>query len=110
MGFRGYGFTWQRGLIRERLDRAVANTQWSDLFTHATLTNCEMVRSDHRPIVMDMSYLRETHRGEGVKKRRFEARWLHEDTVEEMVKTAWARAKARGEGPSLMNKIAEVHE
>lgn len=48
-------------------------------------------------------------KGEGVKKR-FEARWLQEDTVEEMIKAAWARAKARGEGPSFAEKINDVHE
>lgn len=110
MGFLGDRFTWQRGQILERLDRAVANVHWTDLFPHAALINSEMTRSDHRPIVMDTNYLREVSGGEVVIRKKFEARWLQEDTVEEMVKTAWARAKARGDGPKLMEKVADVHE
>ena len=84
--------------------------QLSDLFPQAALTNCEMTRSDHCPILMDVNYLRGTHGGQAVHKRRFEARWLQEDTVEEIIKIAWARAAARGEGPKLMEKVNEVHE
>jgi hypothetical protein len=41
---------------------------------------------------MDTSYLTPSQLGRG--KKRFEARWLQEDMVEEMIKAAWARAKA----------------
>ena len=42
--------------------------------------------------------------------RRFEARWLQEDTIEEMIKAAWARAKARGEAPTFSEKVGVVHD
>lgn len=100
MEYIGDLFTWHRGKIRERLDRAVANALWSSHYPQAALINSEMTRSDHRPILMDMSYLADRHEGGGQKKR-FEARWLQEDTVEEKIKAAWARALARGEGPLL---------
>jgi len=35
---------------------------------------------------------------------------VKEDTVEEMIKAAWASASARGEGPSFGDKVREVHE
>jgi len=35
---------------------------------------------------------------------------LKEEMVEEMVQAAWARAAARGEGPSFMQKMRDVHE
>jgi hypothetical protein len=41
MGFTGDIYTWQRGQIRERLDRAVANIQWSNLYPQATLINSD---------------------------------------------------------------------
>ncbi|KAG2635964.1 hypothetical protein PVAP13_2NG409003 [Panicum virgatum] len=53
IGFIGDNFTWQRGWIRERLDRGVANTQWNLLFPSAQLKNGEMVKSDHRPLVVE---------------------------------------------------------
>ena len=74
MEFTGDLYTWQRGHIRERLDRAVANIQWSNLFPQSTLINSEMTRSDHRPIVMDTRYLAPIQGGRN--KKHFEARWL----------------------------------
>ena len=67
-----------------------------------------MTRSDNRPIVMDTRYLAPIQGGRS--KKRFEARWLQEDTVEKMIKAAWARAKARGEGPTFSEKVNGVHE
>lgn len=89
--------------MRERLARGVVNDSWNNLFPHASLINRETSRSDHRPILVDTEYLSTSHaitNGPWI----FEARWLQEDTVEEMVKAAWERAKARGEDPSLMQK------
>jgi hypothetical protein len=108
MGFTGDLYTWRRGKIRERLDRAVANLQWSERFPQSTLINSESIRSDHRPIVMDTHYLASDQGRTGT--RRLEARWLEEDTLEEMIKAAWARAKARGVGPSFAAKVKDVHE
>jgi hypothetical protein len=107
MGLIGDMYTWKRGPIIERLDRAVANLQWSDMFHQSTLINSESTRSDHRPIIMDTHYLAPTQGGRS--KKHFEARWLQEDTVE-MIKTAWARVKAQGEGPSFLEKVNDVHE
>jgi hypothetical protein len=35
---------------------------------------------------MGLTYLADHHEGERGRKKRFEARWLQEDTVEEMIK------------------------
>ena len=102
MGYVGDIFTWQRGKIRERLDRGVTNASWNDLFPTARLKNGEMTKSDHRPLIVDTVVLatNDDHERRGFK--RFEARWLKEETIEEMVKAAWVRAAARGEEPTLM--------
>ena len=42
--------------------------------------------------------------------RQFEAKWLKEDTVEEIVKTAWEKAKLAGIGPSLAARTRAVHD
>ena len=110
MGYSGDLFTWQRGKIRERLDRGVTNALWNDLFPDARLVNGEMTKSDHRPLIVetDRPPAPIDHAQRGV--RRFEAHWLKEETVEEMIKTAWAQAMANGEGRSFMQKTCEVHE
>lgn len=41
--------------------------------------------------------------------RRFEARWLKEETVQEIVQTAWARALAQDRGSTLMTRVNQVH-
>jgi hypothetical protein len=94
--------------MRERLDRGVVNDSCNNLFPHASLINKETTRSDHQPILVDTEYQSTSHvitNGPRI----FEARWLQEDTVEEMVKAAWERAKARGEDPFLMQKVNHVH-
>ena len=109
IGFSGDIFTWQRGRIRERLDRGVANTQWNILFPDAQLTNGEMVKSDHRPLIVDT----DSPRGHSLHKegpRRFEARWLKEETVEEIIQAAWARSVAQGNKPNLMKKVNAMHK
>jgi len=68
-----------------------------------------MVKSDHRPIIVNTSgVIGQFPRREGP--RRFEARWLKEETVEEIVQVAWARASALGHGPKLMTKVNAVCE
>ena len=59
LGYTGDLFTWRRGEICERLDRAVCNIAWSNKFPRAAVINEEHVRSDHRPIVLDTYYLDE---------------------------------------------------
>ena len=46
----------------------------------------------------------------GERKRQFEARWLSEATVNEIVCTAWERASLPGGGSTLMQKTRQVHE
>ena len=108
LGFHGDMFTWQRGKIRERLDHGVSNASWNMLFPNAKLTHEGMVKSDHRPILLDTAGLED----DGVKHstKRFEARWLKEETVEAMIQAAWARASAHWEGPSFMRKTSMVHD
>jgi endonuclease/exonuclease/phosphatase family metal-dependent hydrolase len=52
MRYIGDKFTWQRGDIRERLDRGLANEAWNMKFPDASLHHLDYYRSDHRPILM----------------------------------------------------------
>lgn len=107
--YTGDKYTWRRGEIRERLDRAVCNEAWMEKFPLAMLFHEQHVHSDHRPIWIDTEHFD----GELLRKRsgglRFEAKWLQEETVEEIVKSAWERAKLAGIGPSLADRTRAVH-
>jgi endonuclease/exonuclease/phosphatase family metal-dependent hydrolase len=51
-GYTGDKFTWHRGGIRERLDRAVACDGWRSKFPDATVENLDYSRSDHQPVLL----------------------------------------------------------
>jgi hypothetical protein len=95
LGYAGDSFTWRRKWsrrilgIRERLDRACANEAWVELFPTASLANLDMIRSDHRPILMDTEYYRSSATSGKIRKKRFEGKWLKEDGVGEVVQNAW---------------------
>ena len=95
LGYIGDDFTWRRGRIRERLDRVVSNGSISTLFPHIVVVHEEFSKSDHRPLVLDNEFYAgpQTTRPSGL--RRFEARWLREESVDSIVKAAWVRAKSR---------------
>lgn len=41
--------------------------------------------------------------------KQFEARWLKEETVAEIIKASWEKAKLAGIGPSLVDRTRTVH-
>lgn len=100
LGYVADRFTWHRGLMRERLDRAVSNEQWNILFPTAIVEHLEYHKSDHRPLVsMDESTKQEAF---GPKIMRFEVRWPKE---------AKFREAASPHGPSdLANRLSYVHK
>lgn len=58
---------------KERLDRAVGNATWQEVFPAATVTNGEHYKSDHRPLIIDLEPVDVVvHRSGGRKK--FEVR------------------------------------
>jgi hypothetical protein len=89
LGFLGDVFTWRRGRIRERLDRAVANQGWRDLFPLAAVINEDFWKSDHRPLSVDSEYFDGAHIRAAGGKRMFEAKWLMEDSFDDIVGKAW---------------------
>ena len=110
IGYHGDKFTFFRGGLRERLDRAVSNPGWMEMHPLCGLVNLDMGKSDHRPICLDTEYLMG---GTGPRRRsgrKFEARWLEEELVEEVVRTAWQKAVVRGLCPSASEKLAAVHK
>ena len=55
----GYPFTWERGRgterwVEERLDRAVASTNWVNKFSTSRLNNLMATCSDHSPIELQI--------------------------------------------------------
>jgi hypothetical protein len=76
----------------------------------AGLCNLELGKSDHRPICLDTYHLAGVAEQRPSYGRKFEVRWLAEETVEEVVKTAWRKAAQRGIGPDIGAKLTVVHQ
>ncbi|XP_073355253.1 uncharacterized protein [Aegilops tauschii subsp. strangulata] len=104
----GDTFTWSRGAVRERLDRALCNEMWAEKIPYAALVHEHHTHSDHRPILLDTEYFKLLMRQQQNRKRMFEARCLDEGTVNEIINSAWERAKLVGLGPSLADRTKAV--
>lgn len=52
LGFAGPQFTWQRGRLHVRLDRALANAKWVSLQPNNQILHLPRIHSDHRPIMI----------------------------------------------------------
>lgn len=92
LGFDGTEFTWfstRLGGIKERLDRAVANSDWQVLFPESHLLHLEPSRSDHLPILLSLrrSPCRTTRPSAFF---RFESMWTQHEDCESVIADAWA--------------------
>ncbi|XP_074314802.1 uncharacterized protein LOC141650968 [Silene latifolia] len=92
LGYRGNVFTWQRGLtfetmIRERLDRAIATTEWSYLFPRAFVQHFPIYSSDHSAIIIKEE--EGQFRGGGRRGFKFEPFWAADEQCRGVVKEAW---------------------
>ena len=92
LGYVGNKFTWCNGheegyTIWERLERAVATTDWIEKFPITKVLHLECGSSDHKPlIILPM----------GIPKRRwkpcqFEQMWLEDAECRGIVESAWSQ-------------------
>ena len=95
LGFQGYKFTWNNKRLgaantRERLDRAVANKEWLDMFPISSVSHIFSHASDHMPLIlqtrMDNSFQGRIARG-----FKFEEQWLLEEECGNVVEEAWVQ-------------------
>jgi hypothetical protein len=91
LGFNGPKFTWTNcqedsNFTKERLDRGVANSEWSSLFPEAVVNVSVAVNSDHTFLMLELLK-------SGVDRRRntfrYEAKWELDDGHENVLKEAW---------------------
>lgn len=92
LGFKGCRFTWQRGnlpstLIRERLDRMLADEDWCTLFPSWEMLHLPRYRSDHAPLLLQTGTNDAFRRGNKLFK--FEAMWLSREECGKVVEDAW---------------------
>src|SRR5207244_768603 len=101
LGYSGDIYTWRnkqrnvQGYIRERLDRAVANTSWRCHFPLVHVVNGDPRHSDHRLVIISTERKLGGDRG-GEKPFMFNASWLEEVSMRKVVKQNWELGKEEG--------------
>ncbi|XP_061348942.1 uncharacterized protein LOC133294302 [Gastrolobium bilobum] len=87
LGFKGPDFTWKRGRLQERLDRACANEEWNLAWPNRFVSHLPFFDSDHRAILVangDEARPRDYSRS-----FRFLAAWLTVPEFGNLVKDSW---------------------
>lgn len=87
MGCKGPKFTWKKGQLRERLDRACSNLQCQLSFPNDYVLNGLMFKSDHRPVIVHLG--KDSLNVCGPRPFRFQAAWLSHDSFANVVEEAW---------------------
>jgi hypothetical protein len=111
LGFIGSKYTWtncrcDRNFVKERLDRAVANSEWRAIYQEATVHILAARTSDHKPLLLQFSQEKE-ERMEFYRSFKFEAKWQLEDEFGDLVEKTWQGDNDGTSGLQLVqNKLA----
>jgi hypothetical protein len=86
-------FTWvgrrlDGEAIRERLDRAVANSQWCGLHHQAVVNVLASCTSDHNPLLLQLNNNAGVS-GKIPKEFKVEASWMIDEDFNDIVRNAW---------------------
>jgi hypothetical protein len=78
------------------------------MFPLAGVINENFSKSDHRPIMVNTRYLENVEAARLARKKMFEAKWLLEESFDEIVSAAWESAHVHG--PSdFATRVKKVH-
>ncbi|XP_038688766.1 uncharacterized protein LOC119987931 [Tripterygium wilfordii] len=93
MGFVGSILTWSRGSHGQlfkgaRLDRAMCNGAWRELFDEASLLHLPKNRSDHAPILVRIDSMNGSHK-DSISSFRFQAAWLTHPEFHNLIQDNW---------------------
>ncbi|XP_061352758.1 uncharacterized protein LOC133297608 [Gastrolobium bilobum] len=88
LGHQGPSFSWRRGNLLERLDRACVNQSWNMSFPNRVISHLPFYNSDHRPILLWDG--QPNFSNGGARPFRFLAAWLTHNSFSDLVKRCWA--------------------
>jgi hypothetical protein len=97
LGFVGPKFTWCNGrggrdLTKERLDRAVANSEWCSIFNVVEVAVLAYSCSDHNPLLVSFSHANDVVWQKN-KIFRYESAWSKHPDQKEIIKKVWRPKK-----------------
>ncbi|XP_074298813.1 uncharacterized protein LOC141629758 [Silene latifolia] len=93
--FVGYEYTFDNGQAgshnrQSRIDRAIMDEEWREVFPYAKLHHLDREWSDHAPIMVVLNERDRVESG-GQSKFRFEHIWVGEDGCENAIRRGWAK-------------------
>jgi exonuclease III len=93
LGFSGNPYTWSNnrqgfGLIKERLDRAIASFSWIQSFPNFSVTHLPAYSSDHNPLILNTSLPTPSL----PRPFRFEEFWTRDPSCRVVISEAWSIA------------------
>jgi hypothetical protein len=108
LGYSGVPWTYnnkQEGMrnVKVRLDRAVANPAWCNLFNAASVKHIISSRSDHLPLILQMGKLEENNCKSSFHK--YESMWEREESLGEEINEAWEAAGQVQNLADIKNKL-----
>uniref|UniRef100_A0A803PIJ1 Reverse transcriptase domain-containing protein n=1 Tax=Cannabis sativa TaxID=3483 RepID=A0A803PIJ1_CANSA len=109
LGFKGCKYTWLNkrfngGLIRERIDRVIVNTEWLSGCPNGGVHNLPIVASDHGPLILDTKM----KKGRGSRVFHFYEAWLRESSCKEVIMDTWKLSEKGGGRNSLVTQLKGV--
>ena len=104
--FKGPRFTWSRGFLLKRLDRALCNNEWLLKFTDNSVLYLPKVASDHRLFLVRFGRIVRGHHGN--RPFRFLASWLTNDQFNNFVKQTWDPQASYSDAASNFVKEVKV--
>lgn len=118
LGWKGDKFTWNNSkgdetFTKERLDRAVSNPEWIEVYKESWVEEMMARTSNHKPLLVHL--IKEKDWGGDIKKAfAYKANWALEEKCELVSKKAWKKVAARREPSSkvmeLLNRSKEAFQ
>lgn len=87
LGFVGPKLTRRRGTLLERLDRALCNNEWAELFPDCFVQHLPKMKSDHRPILVKSDEMGQ--RSNEKRPFQFLAAWLGRTQFHDLLSRVW---------------------
>jgi hypothetical protein len=114
IGFSGVPFTYDnkrrgRANVKVRLDRAVADDCWRDIFSEGIVVHLVSPCSDHVPLLLQLVCEAKDQRPK--KCRQYEIFWEREHALPEVIASAWHEAGSKsdlGEINVALGKVMQV--
>jgi hypothetical protein len=109
LGFRGPKYTWSncqegQNLIKERLDRGVANSAWCELFPAAEVLVDFSWNSDHALLILK---LRGQQQYRARRSFRYEASWALDKEYKNLIVSAWNQPlRSNSEWDKVQQKLS----